>query len=286
MEKLADGYGLIEGPVYDPARGLIYSDVINGGVFCLSDGGDIELIVPHRRGIGGMALHERGGLIVSGRNIGYKPPDGGETMVLLGNDVEPNIVGFNDLTTDAAGRIYVGSLGYSPVGNDDLPGPEQTGFLHMIDLDGSARTMASGITLTNGLGFSPDGKTLYHSDSRVHTIWQYDIAADGGAGNQRPFAKVDGGIPDGLAVAEDGRVWVAIAHGSTVRVYGPDGAEEARIDCPLPMVTSVCFGGADLRDLYIVTGARGADREDAGSIFKRRVDVPGLPVVPARVPVG
>ena len=94
---------------------------------------------------------------------------------------------------------------------------------------------------------------------------------------------MDEGIPDGLAVSADGAVWVAAARGSAVVVFEPDGRERERIRCPLPMVTSVCFGGDDLRDLYIVTGTEGTGRTDAGSVFRLRVAVPGLPVPAARV---
>src|SRR5678815_1284248 len=114
MDKLAEGYGLIEGPVWDARRGLLFSDVPNGGVFCLSPSGQVSTVVEHRKGIGGMALHADGGLIVSGRNIGYKGPASADTVVLLDRDADAGVVGFNDLTTDAAGRIYVGSLRSSP----------------------------------------------------------------------------------------------------------------------------------------------------------------------------
>ncbi len=140
MEKLASGYGLIEGPVWDPERGLLFSDVTFGGVHCLPASGAVETVFAHRRGIGGMALHEAGGLIVSGRNIGFKSFGGGDTTVLLSNEVADEVVGFNDLTTDAAGRIYAGSLAFKAV----EPGASgKPGYLHMIDLDGTVRTLAA-----------------------------------------------------------------------------------------------------------------------------------------------
>ena len=286
MEKLADGYGLIEGPVWDPTRGLIFSDVINGGAFCLGPDGAVSPVIEHRRGMGGMALHADGGMIVSGRNISYKPADGGPTRVLLADDPDHGLLGFNDLTTDQAGRIYAGGLGFRPVGSGDEPKP---GELYCIDLDGSARVVGRDVLLTNGLGFSPDGRLLYHSDSLRHLVRVYDVAGDGGLGPHRTFAALElggsgePGIPDGLAVAEDGSVWVAVAHGSRVEVFNPDGSTRAEIPCPLPMVTSVCFGGDDLRTLYVVTGTDGSGRDDAGTVFRLPVDVPGLKVPPARV---
>ena len=115
MERLATGYTLIEGPVWDPARGLLFSDVHDGGVFCLARSGAVTPVIEHRRGIGGIALHERGGLIVGGRNIAYKGPAAAGTVVLLDSERAGGGAGFNDLTTDEAGRIYVGSLGHEPV---------------------------------------------------------------------------------------------------------------------------------------------------------------------------
>ena len=280
MEQLATGYGLIEGPVWDPRRGLLFSDVENGGVYCLSPAGAITTVVEHRRGIGGMALHADGGLVVSGRNVAYKPPGGATTVVLLDRDA--SIVGFNDLTTDTRGRVYVGSLGVSPF---DASAHEsaRTGWLHVIDVDGSSRRLADGITLSNGLGFSPDGKRLYHSDSRAGIVGVYDVAADGTVGPRRTFARLDSGVPDGLVVSVDGAVWIAAAYGGAVVVFDADGKERERIACSLPMVTSVCFGGDDLRDLYVVTGSRNGPSENCGSIFRTRVEVPGLPLHPARV---
>jgi len=283
MEKLIDGYGLIEGPVWDPARGLIFSDVINGGAVCLSDDGKVTPVIEHRRGMGGMALHADGGMIVSGRNISHKPAGNGETTVLLADDPDNGRVGFNDLTTDATGRIYAGSLGFRPVGADDEPKP---GDLWCIDLDGSARVVGHDVMLTNGLGFSPDGHTLYHSESLRNIVRAYDVHDNGDLSPHRTFATVEPGVPDGLAVAEDGSVWVAVAHGSRVHVFNQDGSTRTEIPCPLPMVTSLCFGGKDLRTLYVVTGSGDSGREDAGTVYRMPVDVAGLPVPLARTRLG
>jgi gluconolactonase len=280
MDQLATGYTLIEGPTWDPARGLLWSDVHEGGVYCLDRAGAVTTVIEHRRGIGGIALHERGGLVVGGRNIAYKGPAAEGTVVLLDSERAGGGVGFNDLTTDRSGRIYVGSLGASPF---DPQAEQKTGALHVIDLDGSTRRLATGIRLTNGLGFSPDGKRLYHSDSRAQIVGVYDVRGDGSVSERRVFARVEPGVPDGLAVAEDGSVWVAVAGGGAVRVFEASGAERRPIAMPLPMVTSLCFGGDDLRDLYVVTGSTGAPSDHSGSVYRLRVEVPGVPVAAARV---
>jgi D-xylonolactonase len=280
MEQVAGGYGLVEAPVWDPDRGLYFSDVLNGGVWLLGHDDEISQVVPKRRGVGGMALHAEGGLIVGGRNIAWVGEDG-ETRILLDSAAIPGAIGFNDLTTDAAGRVYVGSLAFRVFAD-----PPKPGFLHVIDLDGSMRTLSGGVILTNGLGVSPDSERLYHCDARAGVVRVYDVAESGAVGAWRPFANLgERSIPDGLKVASDGSVWVADARGGRVAVFEPDGAHRMDIEAPLPMVTSLCFAGEDLKDLYIVTGSEGGPEPNCGAIFKTRVDVAGLPLPPARVAI-
>jgi D-xylonolactonase len=280
MKEMATGYGLVEGPVWHDQLGLLFSDVPNGGVFRIAKNGDVSQQVPKRRGIGGMALHADGGLVMGGKDIVVADIDGSNMDVLLaGADTKAGI-GFNDLTTDAAGRVYVGDLGFRVFGG----GEPKPGYLHLIDLDGSDRIISDGIMLTNGLGFSPDGKRLYHSDARADVVRVYDVFSDGSVSGWKPFATIQSGeTPDGLAVAADGSVWVALAHGGAVAVYEPDGRLRQRVSVPLPMVTSVCFGGDDLQDLYIVTGSRGGPSENCGSVFIMRSPVAGLPLSLAKV---
>jgi gluconolactonase len=282
MQEVVSGYGLIEGPVWDPAKGLYFSDVANGGVNLLGSDDQVTNVVPRRRGVGGMALHAAGGLVVSGRDISYAPLGEGEGKVLLTPaDASEGAIGFNDLTTDQEGRLYVGSLAFRVFGGD-APKP---GHLHRINLDGSTETLSDGVMLTNGLGFSPDGARLYHSDSRAG-VRVYDVAADGTVGPWRLFASLgEGSTPDGLKVAADGSVWVADARGGRVAVFSADGSHRRDIAVPLPMVTSLCFGGEDLRDLYVVTGSDGGPKPDCGTIFRLRAETPGLPLPPARVAI-
>ena len=282
MEELATGYSLIEGPVWDDERGLIYSDVWNGGIRALGADGEISMVVSKRRGVGGMAPHAAGGLVIGGREIIYEGFDGTGSAILLTPEVSGVAVGFNDLTTDMAGRIWVGSLGFRVFAGEEM----RPGHLHVIDLDGSVRTVSDGIILTNGMGFSRDGKILYHCDARADLIRAYDITGDAEVAGWTTFATVSNGIPDGMAVAEDGSVWVAMANGGRVSVFEADGSLRTELPVPLPMVTSVCFGGADLRDLYVVTGSRGGPRENCGTIYRTRVEVPGLPIAPAQVALG
>jgi gluconolactonase len=282
MQEVATGYGLIEAPTWSDARGLIFSDVRNGGVYCLGFDGKISTIVPKRRGVGGIALHAQGGLVIGGRDIIYVPEDGSAQRLVLAPANIPNAIGFNDLTVDAKGRIYLGSLAGVVFGPDEL----KPGNLLVIDLDGAPRVLSDGVILTNGVGFSPDGKRLYHSDSRSEHVRVYDVSADGSVGKWRVFAQFEKGrVPDGLKVASDGSVWVADARGGRVAVFESDGRHRTDVKVPLPMVTSLCFAGSDLRDLYIVTGSEGGPRENCGTIYRLRVDVPGLKVPVAKIDV-
>ena len=283
MEEVASGFGLIEGPLWDPARQCLYfSDVANGGVYRLTSNGQVETVIHKRRGVGGMALHANGGLVFSGRDIAFAPIGGvGEARSLLATSDVPGGIGFNDLTTDPEGRIYVGSLAFVVFGG----GEPKPGWLHVIHLDGSMETVSSEVMLTNGLGFSPDGSKLYHSDSRSELVRVYDVRARGKLDTWRTFARFPrGGVPDGLKVAADGTVWVADARKGRVAVFQPDGFPLPDIVVPKPMVTSLCFGGPDLKDLYIVTGSDGGP-PNSGSIYKMRTEVAGLALSPARVVV-
>jgi gluconolactonase len=281
VEQLAKGFGLLEGPVWDPTRGLLFADAEDGGVHCLDADRTITTVVQHRRGIGGVALHERDGLVVSGRNLAFKS-SAGETVVLFEHRPDEGIVGFNDITTDSRGRIYAGALGYRPTEAGELPRP---GGLYLLDLDGSRREVVENVQLTNGLAFSPDGRLLYHSDSGDQTVYVCELDSAGDVVSRRRFAGLKRGLPDGLVVAADGTIWVAVAHAGLVVVFNPDGSIRDRLEFPVPMVTSLCFGGHDLKDLYVVTGSDGVPGGRAGAVFLARVDVPGLPVGPARVPI-
>ena len=203
-------------------------------------------------------------------------------MVLLPETCVDDIIGFNDLTTDEAGRIYAGSLGASPFGPE---AGKKTGCLHLVDLDGSHRVLSTGIRLTNGLGFSPGGETLYHADSGRHRVGGLR-----GAGRRRHRGSGEisrsstTAFRTALAVdAEGGRGGSPPRMGARVLRFDSEGGLRQRVPCPHPMPTSVCFGGEDLLDLYVVTGTAGTGRDDSGTIYRIRVDVPGLPVPPSRV---
>ena len=269
LELLTSGWGLIEGPRVDADDNLYFSDVPNGGVRRRRPDGEIEVVVPKRRGVGGMVFHADGGLVVGGRNVQHVRD--GESRVVF----DPGVPGFNDLHTDRVGRVYVGSLRADPFADGDhVPGE-----LYRINLDGSADELYDGVMLTNGIGFSPDGTRLYHSDSIPGRVWVSDVDGDTVSG-KRSFVE-ERSVPDGLAVDVDGGVWVALAEGGRVQRYTSDGEPDVAVPVPDVMVTSVCFGGSDLKDMYIVTG--GSDPGLGGCVYRTRSDVAGVPTPLARI---
>lgn len=255
FETLATGgFGLLEAPCWDGNGGVYFSDVLQGGVRRWSDGG-VEDVLPKRRGIGGMCLHADGGLVVSGRNVLHVRD--GEQRVLLG-ELE-GVTGFNDLATDSDGRVYVGALRFSPFAGE-APVPGQ---VWRIEADGAAPVL-EGIDWPNGIGFAPGGATMYACDYAHGTV----LGGDG-----EVFARSPAGA-DGLAVDGEGGVWVATGEGGAIARFAADGSLDHTVAIPADFVSSLCFGGEDMRDVYVTT---------VGSLLRGRSDVPGLPLAPARV---
>ena len=268
IETLAFGYGLLEGPRVDAENGLYFSDVQGGGVYRRAPDGTIETVVPKRRGVGGIALHADGGIVISGRNICHVRD--GETRVLF--DLE-DVPGFNDLFTDAGGRVITGSMRSNPF---DLESPRTTGECYRIEAEGKGAPLYDDVSLTNGIGFSPDGQILYHSDTAPNRVLAHDVDEEGRCSGRRVFASTPRGMPDGLAVDEAGCVWVAAYGGGCATRFTPDGSVDRHVEVPARDVTSLCFGGPDRRDLYIVTADNTDDASRGGTIFRTRTETPGL----------
>jgi D-xylonolactonase len=213
--------------------------------------------------------------VISGRDVCHVRD--GRTRVLFGRD---DIPGFNDIFTDDRGRVYAGSMRADPFGGE---GERTPGELYRIDGEGQAVELYGDVRLTNGIGFAPDGCTIFHCDTARSAVLAHRLAPDGSVGSTGVFAKVERGGPDGLAVDEHGGVWVAVYGGGCVQRLLPDGSLDRVVEVPATAVTSLCFGGGDRRDLYVVTADNARHPDRGGSIFRTRVDVAGLPVPPARV---
>jgi len=279
LETLASGFGLLEGPRCDERNRLYFSDVPNGGVYRRSPDGNIETLIPKRRGVGGIALNEGGGIVCTGRGLIYWNEATRTSRDLFVEWEGRKLNGLNDLQPDDHGSVFVGSLEHNALeeGAKRIPGS-----LFRVDPDGRVTKLYEGIETTNGMGFSPDRKYLYHADSTTKAVWVYDVQADRTVKDRRIFAKMPQGWPDGLAIDAEGGVVVAIGNYGEVGRFKPDATLDWRLKVPAKMVTSLTFGGQDLRDLYIVTADNTDDKDKQGTIFRTRATIPGLPVPKAR----
>jgi gluconolactonase len=246
---------------------LLFSDVLGGGIHRWSRTSSVTNVVPKRRGVGGMALHSDGGVVVTGRDLQHVVDSQTRTLLSL-----EGATGFNDMTTDSDGRVYLGALRFNPfAGETPVPGD-----VWRVDAAGSATKLFGDIEWPNGIGFSPDGDIVYISDYAAEHVIAHDLDSGGEATNRRVFAKPETGSTDGLVVDVEGGVWVALASGGGVGRYSPDGALDEILDVPAGFVTSLCFGGADGRDLFITTMDNSESAERRGTVFATRADVAGL----------
>jgi sugar lactone lactonase YvrE len=268
FETLAFGYGLAEAPRADGEGNIYFTDVLGGGVHRWSPDGSVEVVVPKRRGVGGLLLHADGGVVVSGRDVSHVKD--GESRILLALE---GVTGFNDMAADTQGRVYAGALRFNPFqGESPVPGE-----LWRIDGEGQAVELFGGIDWANGVGFSPDGATVYVSDYARGQVLAHED------GETRVFVQSPSGAADGMAVDSEGAVWVALGQGGGVARFTADGSLDHVLDVPAGFVTSASFGGADLRDLYVTTMDNTEDPSRRGTLFRTRLDVPGLPSTLARV---
>jgi sugar lactone lactonase YvrE len=182
----------------------------------------------------------------------------------------------NDGACDPAGRFLVGTL---PL--DDRPAQD---FLYRVEDDGVLTIIDSDLSLSNGLGWSPDGRLMYSTDTIPGTIWVRDYdAATGAIGERRRHLQIEGGSPDGLCVDANGNLWIAIWGAGEVRSFSPDGELVATVSVPCPHPSSVSFVGDDLDVLLITTASRDLSESellrypDAGRLFLADVATTGTP---------
>ena len=286
LRRIAGGLGLLEAARWYPEFGLLFSDMTRGGVFSLPrNGAEPAVVVPHRKGIGGLVAHAGGGLVLAGRNVVHKRPGdpAAPSTVLLETADDEQF--FNDLTADGQGRLYVGSVGRDPAPGSGASRPD--GRLYRIDLDGTPSVLADDVLVSNGLGTDPAGGCLYHVDSHRRLVWRFLLGSNGHGPGREVFVDTSeyAGVPDGLTVAADGSVWVAMAGGGVVVAWDAAGARLAEIPVPQPLVTSVTFGGPGLCTLFVLTGHNHEHPDPAGGcLYQTQAPTVGLVAPLARTP--
>jgi gluconolactonase len=285
FETLAHGYGLLEGPRTDEQNRFYFSDVRSGGVYRRNPDGKLETLISDRKSVGGIALNQPGGIIITGKSLSLWNEKTGAITELFGQWKGKPLFGLNDLTTDDQGSVWVGSFGID-IDKFDFKSTPAPGSLYRIDPPGKVTKLFEGIEVTNGLGFSPDRKLLYHCDSTTRAVWAYDVRPDRAVSDRRVFGRIPEGMPDGMTVDVEGGVWAATVGGAGELIrFKPDGTVDRRVKVPAKTVTSVAFGGPDMCDLYAVTANNFEVRERKGTVFRTRSDIPGLPVPKARFPI-
>jgi sugar lactone lactonase YvrE len=264
-----------EGPVWWPdGSGLRCVDMLAGDVLTLAEDGTVgrshvgtvAAVVRPRRDGGAVFAVERGFVLADAD---------GERTELAPVWTDPG-VRMNEGGCDPDGRLWSGSMAY-----DQAPG---AAAMYRLDPDGSVRQVFGGLTISNGLEWSPDGGLAYYADTATHRVDVFDYAPDAGLTDRRPFVVLgDDGNPDGLTVDAEGGVWVALYGGGAVHRYDPAGRLDAVVEVPTAQVTACTLGGPDLDQLFVTTSREGmADGDDplAGALFRAEVGVRGLPVRP------
>ncbi|TVQ17578.1 MAG: SMP-30/gluconolactonase/LRE family protein [Spirochaetaceae bacterium] len=230
--------------------------------------------------VGTVVPRASGGVVMAvGRGAVIVDEPGGAEQALCTFDEEPADSRMNDGKCDPAGRLWVGSI--------STKGVKEGSALYRVEPDGAYRQMLTGVTVSNGIVWTADERTMYYIDTPTRNVQGFDYdRASGDITNARvAFNIPDGmGFPDGMTIDSEGMLWIAMWGGSAVRRFDPDsGRMLSSIDLPASNVTSCALGGDDLRDLYITTASVGLNEDQraaqptAGGLFHARVDVPGVP---------
>jgi len=280
FKAVATGFCFLEAPRV--ADGVVwFSDVVQGGLRRLLPDGRIDSWLPGRRWIGGIVINADGAVLCSGGDgiAWVNPATGASGMLLESIDGKP-IRGVNELLPDGNGGLFFGTADVAEAEHGGERGPSA---LFRLDRDGRVRQLCGGLTFANGIGLSPDGRRLYFNDTFVGT-YACDLLPDGSTGKRVLLAEERD--CDGLAVDCEGGIWIAGFQSGAITRLSPDGKLDRRVPLPVEGVTSLCFGGADHRDLYVTTTApdfaealaKGNMPSATASLYLARSDVAGRPV--------
>ncbi|MEV0317734.1 SMP-30/gluconolactonase/LRE family protein [Streptomyces sp. NPDC050658] len=254
-----------EGPTWDPAaRRLIWVDILNSRVHTYDPSTGRRTVMATEQHVGAAKPRAGGGLVVNLRDgIGlYDDAAAGGAFRWLHRDVVPGRRG-NDAAVAPDGTLWAGTMFY-----DEKPGAAN---LVRVTGDGTVTEVYGDVSVSNGIGWSPDGRTMYYADTLTRRVDVLELGDDQLPYSRRPLAEIEhsAGFPDGLTVDADGCVWVALWDGCAVRRYTPSGALDRVIELPVARPTACAFGGDGLRDLYITTARAGqpAPHPFAGSVL-------------------
>jgi len=262
-----------EGPVWSESwGGLRWVDMLAGDVLSMDADGTVGR--SHVGRVAAALRPRRGGGAVIAVERGFTLEDADGALTTLDPVWSDPGVRMNEGGCDPDGRFWCGSMAY-----DRTPGAAS---LYRLDPDGRVHTVLTGVTISNGLEWSPDGSLAYYDDTATHRVDVFDYDRETGLTGRRPFVRLpDDGNPDGLTVDAEGGVWVALYGGGVVHRYTPAGVLDVVVDVPTPQVTACTFGGPGLAQLFITTSREGMGPDDdplAGSLFRADVGVAGRPV--------
>lgn len=262
-----------EGPVWSDAwGGLRWVDMFAGDILSL----DVDTV--NRRSVGSIvaALRPRrsGGAVIA-LERGFALEDAAGELTRLAPLWSDPALRMNEGGCDPDGRFYCGSMAWDQ--------REGAGSLYRLDVEGPVSVVQTGLTISNGLGWSPDGSLAYFNDTFTGRIAVFDYDPVQGLTGLRSFAEIPAevGFPDGLTVDAEGGVWVALYAGGAVHRYTPAGVLDLVVEVAAHRVTACTFGGPNLDRLFITTSREHlAPGEDplAGSLFVADVGIVGLPV--------
>lgn len=268
-----------EAPVWDAAaRRVIWVDITKGVVhrFDPRAGRDEAFEVGQPVGA---AVPTASGRLAIAVSDGFARLDPATGRIERLAEVESNVpeTMMNDGKCDPAGRFWAGTK--------DVVGRRPLGSLYRLERDHTVARILSGVTISNGLGWSPDQRTMYYIDSATYGIDAFDFEPQSGSvSNRRRLVELPRawGLPDGMTVDEEGLLWVAFWEGSAIRRLAPDGRLASVVEMPVSLVTSCTFGGDDLSDLYVTSARTGLSdaqlrtEPNAGGLFRLRPGVRGL----------